>query len=196
MQQYWWVYLIAAIILTTAYQIFKKYRQTVVFLATALGVAAAILQFQAQTDQLHAQASQNHAAVRHSRVQVAFEYMRRWNDESFRATLPEATAALEGVAGKSPEQIHEYLGKNDAQRKALMAVFNLFEDIGLAVRTGYADDEALCQFFSEPVKRYFSTLRPWLDFYRAKTGRHGAYEHYQWLNESWSKGCPAETIKK
>jgi len=146
--------------------------------------------------QIQAAATQSGKEVEHRKIEVSFRYMVRWNEPGFRAILPDAVDGLNSVVGKSPEQMQAVFEGNAKQREAVMSVFNLFEDIGLAVRTGYADSGSLCQYFSEPASRYFSKTKPWLEYYRQQTGRHGAYEQYEWLCQKWDKGCPVGSLQK
>ncbi len=163
MEAYWWfIYLGVAIILSLLFQFARGIRETVIFLGTALAGVAAIIQLQSQSFQTQ----QN---VRHNKVTVSFSYIEKWNSPPLSDKLRTAARAIDSVSGKSPQEIEAFLADHDTARDALIKVFNLFEDIGLAIRTGYADNETLCQYFSEPALRYFSRLRPWLDNYRSIT---------------------------
>ncbi len=193
MKEYSWVvYILLAIGLTFLCHFRQEQRRTVVFLAAALGAVGAI-------GQIRATASQNRTEVEHRRIlsiDVSFRYMAQWNDPSFRAILPDASDGLRSIAGKAPEQMQATLEANARERNALTSVFNSFEDIGFAVRTGYADNASLCQYFSEPALRYFRTAKPWLEYYRLQTGRRGVYEHFEWLYQNWEKGCPTGSLLK
>ena len=197
MQGYWWiVYVGAVVILTVAYHFLAKQRETVIFLAGTLAAMAAIGQLQAGAAQLQAGADQSAEDVKHRRLEVSFRYMDKWNSSPIRDILPTASTALQALSGHSPQEMQAFLEGHEDDRHSLTTLFNFFEDAGLAIRTGYADNGALCQYLSEPSLRYFSTLRPWLDYFRNQTGRRGAYEHYEWLYDSWSKGCPSRSLEK
>lgn len=189
METYWWfIYLAAATALTLLFQFAPSVRQTVVFLGTALIGVAAIIQLQSQ-------AFLTSQEIRHGKVSVAFNYIDIWNTEPMNERVRVAAVVVDdSIIGKSPQQVQAFLDNNDAQRGALIAAFNLFENMGLAIRTGYADDETLCQYFSEPALRYFSRLKPWLYNYRSVTQRHGSYEHYEWLYDNWLEGCPTSRL--
>ena len=170
--------------LTLLYQFLPGYRHTVIFLGSALGVALAftgLLQTAAQGREL----------ARHRKVQVAFDYMKRFNQPKISLKVEQAHDALERVSGLSPADTHAVFVEEPSTSEPLKFVFNFYEEIGLAARLGYADEYSLCVYFHDVGIKYFSRLKPWLDYYRSLPGKFDAHEPYEWIYDRWTPGCLA-----
>ena len=186
----WWAYVIVAIGLVAAYYFSlgrDKLRRTLVFLATTVGLVAATLQLQSN-------ALEHREAVEHRKREVSFRYIDRWEDaaEKYFSPMRELGAF---ASSHQPAQTDSFLKASRDRMNAWSKVSSLFESIGLAVKTDFADERSLCEYFgawaaSGPAMRYFSALKPWIDFERQRAGDRSLLEHYEWIYDRWKRGCP------
>jgi hypothetical protein len=170
--------------LTIAYYYLRKYRSSIAFFATFLAAIAAILQLQVT-------AAQNREDVRIKKVAVAFAYFDTWNKD----VRPHAGAimgAMHEIEGKPGEEANQILTGNPEKRHLVLSAFDFFEEVSLAVKTGYVDEASLCEYFSRPSAQLFSMGQVWLKYWRQTSQQTGAYEQYEWLYKRWEKGCPKE----
>ena len=179
-----WPLGIAIIGLTLLYQFLPRYRPTVIFLGSAVGVSLAFMGL-LQT------AARGQELIRHRKVEVAFGYMKRFNQPDTSLKLEQAHDALARVSGETPAEIHRIFNDDVSVSEPLKFVFNFYEEIGLAAQLGYADEPSLCTFFRDIGAKYFSALKPWLDYYRSQPGKLNAHEPYEWIYERWKPGCHA-----
>lgn len=169
-----WPILLAGLVLTVLYGLLPKQRETVVFGSTALGV---FLTF----------AGLIQGAVQ-DRLKVAFSYSERLNSPDASVRFERAAEALQAVSDKSPAVIDTMFAHENIS-EPLKFVFNNFDEIGQAVRLRYADGSAACVLFRDIALKYFSTLKPWLDYHRSQTRNWTMYEQYEWLFNRWKSGC-------
>ena len=180
-----WPILVVGGLLTLLFALLPKARQTIVFGGAALGV---LLTFAG----LMQTADQNRELARHERLKVAFDYSQRLNQPEISKRFERAKDALDKVSGKQPAEI-DMLFKQEEISEPLKWVFNTFEEMGQAVRLGYADEKALCVVWRDIALKYFSALKPWLDHHRAQLQNYTLYEPYEWLANRWQKDCSAVT---
>ena len=171
-------------------------RKTVEFVGIAIGVAVALLQLQAAMVQargtmlqvVHA-VDQSREDVQHRRLDVSFQLMATWNEPDVVEAARVVRPVLKSATGKAPAEILALLQKEEAKGQAFKKIFDFFENVGLAVRVGYADRPTLCLYYAKAVERYYATFEGYVGALRAT--QPGLYEQFEWLYREWKKSCPA-----
>ena len=173
---------LGVVILTAVYHLAKEWRQTIVFFGSSLGISAAIIAAILGVMGLQESARQHSFAIRQSQKQAAFSYAQEWQ------RIPQAKLRQASKLARelSPEDIHKALQNDPELADAVRATIVYFEEVGLAVRLSYADEEPLRALLYEPVSRYHSAFKPWMDWYKNYRSVPTAFENYQWLEERWA----------
>lgn len=176
----------AILLMATLYHFKSNWRKTVVFIGSSLGVAAAAAGAILTGLELRESTDQYRQSVRLKRQEVSFLYMEKFQGIPDKALLRNA---IDGLAGKSPEEIQEFFLNQPADGTRISDMLSFFEDTAVAVRVDYADEPTLCAFLEEPAVRYYRTLEKWIDYFRKAGGAPSYLEHYQWLYDRWKQGC-------
>ncbi len=69
--------------------------------------------------------------------------------------------------------------------EALITVFNYFERLGIIVRLEAADETALRDYFSSPVKRYWHTYADWVASKRNEVQTTDLFCEIEALTQRW-----------
>lgn len=175
---------LVVVILTVFYHLAKEWRRTIVFFGSSLGIGAAIIAAILGIMGLQESARQHSFAIKQSQKQAAFAYVQEWQKIP-QAKLREASKI---ARDKPPEEVHKMLQGDPELADAVRATIVYFEEVGLAIRLGYADEEPLRALLYEPVSRYHSAFKPWMDWYKNYRSIPTAFENYQWLQDRWANG--------
>lgn len=95
-------------------------------------------------------------------------------------------ALREEIKGKTPAEIEQLLKDAPEKKKALIIIFNYFERLGIMVRLGAADEQALRDYYQSPVKRYWHSFRPWIDGLRNELQDAGLFTETESLVKRWN----------
>lgn len=172
-------------ILTALYHLARGWRRTIVFLGSSLGIGAAVVAAILGVMGLQESARQHSFAIRQSQKQAAFTYLQEWQKIP-QAKLRQASSMARNI---SPDEVHKALQKDPEYADAVRATIVYFEEVGLAVRNSYADEETLCTLLREPIIRYHSAFGPWIEWYKNYRSIPHAFENYEWLHDRWVNGC-------
>ncbi len=130
--------------------LFAKYpllRDTITFTASAIGAALGIYG-------AYYTATGLSLKIRHDRVSRAFEFLEQTN----RIEFTQALAFVEQInVEDKPDEKYKAL-RSDGKDAQVRFLLNMLEDIAIAVRTGYADEEVLFSSLSGIVDRSYNKL--------------------------------------
>jgi hypothetical protein len=164
-------------------------RQMVVSIGSSLGVAAAAVGVILAFFELKDSTDQHRQSVRLRRQEIAFAYMKRFEEIPDKATL---RGLIDGLAEKRPAEVQSFFANQRADGMKVVNALNLFEEISIAARTSYADDATLCALLEEPAVRYYGTLKNWVVYFRQKGKAPSFLQNYEWLYGQWKDGCPVK----
>ena len=173
-------------ILTFLYHFKKDLRRTVIFFGSSLGIGATIVAAILGVLGLNESTQQHSFSIKYNQKQASFSYLKEWK-ESPQAKAREASRKIRGLP---PQEAHKVLLTNDEYADSVRAILAFFEEVGLAVKHSYADEETLCPMLQEPVTTYYASFQPWMDWYKSYRQLPLAFENYEWLNAHWKQGCP------
>jgi hypothetical protein len=172
--------------LCLAYGFFPKYRDTVTFVALALTAAATIGGTFYVAETIREQAGERTRAA-------AFSFVERWNSPSLfytRQSWHQITEAFQKKEGGGAEGVSKLLdeeGKSQL-RHDVRHILNFLEEIAIAIRQDYADEEILKTFFIGVVIRAHEALSVWVPAHRRNTGRPKIWDQFFLLYDSWKSG--------
>lgn len=129
---------------------------TAIFVFFQLGAASSQLRIAAQSYLSAAQAE---------RTKLAFDFIRRWNDDPQKAIRSQVFEILRNKS-LSDEEKFRRLNENPAQRAVFRANLNFFEEMGLAYKRNAVDRDVIFEFFGflavlywEGAKGYIMEMR-------------------------------------
>ena len=70
------------------------------------------------------------------------------------------------VREKTVKEIASILEASKEKKRSLIMIFNYFERLGIVVRLGTADEQALRDYYHTAVKRYWQSFKPWIEAQR------------------------------
>lgn len=175
------------LVLTIVYHFKKDMRRTVVFFGSSLGIGATILAAVFGVLGLRESTDQHNISIRLSQKQASFYYLKEWKN----VPQPKAREVSRIIRGIPPQEAHKIFQNSHEYADAVRAILAFFEEVGLAIKHSYADEETLCSLLQEPVMTYYSGFQPWMDWYKNYRQIPRAFENYEWLHERWKNGCPA-----
>lgn len=183
-----WVLLGVLIVLFTGiYHFWVAGRSTITFFGVATGVAAGIVSAYYISRGLKVTISQREQALADSRLAVAFDFMKRWDDAHFADQKAEWRRLIDELENKKPSEICDILGSDHDKRTVTVDILNFFEEVGYSAKRGLADIEALEGLFKSIVIKYYNTAEPWIQEHRTNKPQPTAYEHFEWLRNKWRK---------
>ncbi|MCY6494113.1 DUF4760 domain-containing protein [Leptolyngbya sp. GGD] len=162
----------------------EKDRQTLTFLATALGTSAGVGSafYVGQSIRLNA-ASQ--------RLDITTSYISRWSDPSF------------DPVRKAAYKIHEMLDTNQPSRNSdiiqnaldadldlklnLLDALNFLEEMALCVRLDIIDEGTAYKYYRSIVLTYCSTFSIWIAKLRSDKGNDMLFRNLTDLCDTWKK---------
>src|SRR6185436_2182509 len=183
----WWTIVIVIVVvvtLTILYHTCEKVRGTIVFLGSGLGIGATIIAAILAVLGLQESVRQHKFAIEQSRKDASFRYLQDWHK------IPQGTMrkVAELARAKPPQEVQKALEENREYEEAVRATFVFFEEVGLAIKYSYADEETLCPLLQQSATRWYTTFEPWMQWYKGFRGLPHAFDSYQWLDERWKKG--------
>jgi hypothetical protein len=175
------------LILSVLYHFKKDMRRSIIFFGSSLGIGATIVTAVFGVLGLRESTDQHNMSIKLSQKQAAFYYLKEWKE----VPQPKAREVSRVIRGIPPQEAHKIFQSNHEYADAVRASLAFFEEVGLATKHSYADEETLCSLLQEPVITYYSDFQPWMEWYKNYRQIPRAFEHYEWLHERWKKGCPS-----
>lgn len=184
-----WVVVVGAIALTVVYHVasrpkplWRPEKGAIVFLASALAIAVTIAQ-------LRVGALSSKAEATHQRFEAAFRYMERWGSLE-QPLLDRVGKSLDSIKGLSGAEADTFISGRRDLKSGLSLVHPFFEELGLAVKTGFADDRTLCLYFAEKgllgvAPKTWRSLEKWVSYRRQQEPDYEFYRQFQELAEHW-----------
>jgi hypothetical protein len=126
--------------------------------------------------------------VQISRHGVSNHFMSRWNEIEFRELRHQFGRLLrpgeDEIVAKPCDDAHVIEQEAfDKQRRLITTVLNPFEEIGLAIRSGRAEDAVLQNYYSGILSIAVDRLKGWIG--ERQSEQNGAFENVIWLNDHW-----------
>jgi hypothetical protein len=175
------------LVLTFLYHFKKTWRRTIVFFGSSLGIGATVIAAVFGVLGLRESTEQHGASVRLNQKQASFYYLKEWKT----VPQPQVREVCRLIRGIPPQEAHKIFQNNHEYADAVRGILAYFEELGLAIKHSYADEETLCSLLQEPVMTYHSDLQPWMDWYKNYRHIPRTFENYDWLYQRWKNGCPA-----
>jgi hypothetical protein len=125
--------------------------------------------------------------AREGKRAAAFSFVERWNHPAFfyaRQSWHEISQVFQRDGADGVQK----LLADEAKKQILHDVrhiLNFLEEIAMAVREDYADQEILKTFFTGIVIRAHEALADWMPEHRRKTGRPKIWEQFYLLYDAW-----------
>ena len=95
-------------------------------------------------------------------------------------------ALRDEVKGKSAQDIKLLLENAPDKKRSLIMIFNYFERLGVLVRLGAADEDALRNYYQAAVKRYWHSFRPWVEYMRNELQDTALFSEIEGLVDRWN----------
>lgn len=90
------------------------------------------------------------------------------------------------VKGKNGKEITSIFSSEPEKKEAIIMIFNYFERLGIVVRSGAADEEALKEYYRGAIRRYWHSLSPWIKDLRAEYQDDNLMKEMEYLLERWN----------
>jgi TorA maturation chaperone TorD len=163
----------------------SSYRTLVAFVAAAIAGAAGAVSAYYAAKSLAATTVQNAEAVERKKLDSAFQFIQRWNDPAFSETKRHWRSVLAEMRKKTPQDIFSVLADDVQKRSTVQDILNPLEELGLAVRMGAVDEEAVKDAFGLMVEEYYNVFGGWIEIVRKDYHSPGLYREFEWLRNSW-----------
>lgn len=167
---------------------YPNYQDNLKFLATSIGVAAAVLSAFYIGRGLHASI----ASEINTRT---MSYAARWNDPHYyhhRLAYSKMMTEIVQESTKSGKKqdrlsiIQNVIELNDTNEHHLKGVLNFFEELAIHVNRDLVDEDILKAFFKTIITKCHSDLEPWIIEHR-KTQGERIFIEFTELATRWSK---------
>ncbi len=85
-----------------------------------------------------------------------------------------------------PEEVVEYLEKNQDKKTAMVASLNFFEKMAISIEHGLADENLLEDFFRSIVRNNYHSLKDFIELKRKENQNNKIFEKFETLAQRWS----------
>lgn len=124
------------------------------------------------------------------RLKVSYDLIAAWESHVKSTTI--ALKLRKAISGKLPQEIESAISQssgdpNISNEQAVVTVLNFFEKVSQTVRSGYADEAALKDFFKGLVIGYYHELKGYISYVREKKKNDRIFEAFFELAQSWEK---------
>ena len=160
----------------------EKDRQTLTFLATALGTSAGVSSafYVGQSIRLNAESK---------RLDITTSYISRWSDPAFDPVRKAAYRIHEMLDPNQPNKNSDIIQNaldNDLDLKLnLLDALNFLEEMALCVRLGIIDERTAYKFYRSIVLTYCSTFYIWIAKLRNDKGNDVLFRNLTDLCDTW-----------
>lgn len=156
-----------------------RWRPLLVFAASVIAGASALLTAANALDARLAQLQQD-------RARVAVEFICRWNDPTFfyaKRSGRETLAKLRTL--KTPEEKLAYVEEDPTRLANLLDMLNFFECLSIAVQTGVAEEDTARRFFRSISVEYWHAVEDFVRKRRAERQNTRLSQEMEWLFNRW-----------
>ena len=123
--------------------------------------------------------------LRLKKIEIALDFMKQ-------SAQPEMVKAIRIIADIRKE-IHalenseavKLIEASSEKTEALIFIFNYFERLGLMVRLNAADEKALKEYFSVPVRRMWHPFSQWITAKRTEVQTSDLFCEFEFLANRW-----------
>jgi hypothetical protein len=124
------------------------------------GIALTALAYLAMT--FHTNTEVRVEELRLKRLEYAMNFIERSSAPDMVKAIRVAADIRKESVGKSADEIVQMIENDPAKTEALVMIFNYFERLGIVVRLGAADEVALKEYYSVPIRRYWHLYNSWV----------------------------------
>lgn len=149
----------------------------------SVGVALTTLVYTAMAVQLSTKIRAED--LRLKKVEIALDFMKQ-------SAQPEMVRAIRIIADIKKEMHNldnleaiKLIEASSEKTEALILNFNYFERLGLIVRLNAADENALKEYFSVPVRRIWYPFNQWIIAKRAEVQTPDLFSEFEFLANRW-----------
>jgi hypothetical protein len=181
-----YVTLLSGVLITAAVVGFFWYKAqpvNVLFSAIAAGTAITALVYTAINSQFTSQVYVEQLRVK--KLENAMTFIEYSTSPEMVQAVDTGVALREEIKGKSPAEVKQLLANSPDKKKALIMIFNYFERLGVIVKLGAADEEALRHYYHAAVKRYWHSFRPWVEDMRNELQDAALFSETEYLVHRW-----------
>lgn len=157
-----------------AFFIWPAYQPTIIFGASSLGGLGAlagafylarqlVLTTQQQKVAMQQIKTEQEAAIKQKRLEIALRYLERWNNPQFHHVKIAAGKVLEIKEKKGEEAVTALLYEDATFRSNVTDILNFFEEIALAIDLEVVDEDTLKRAYSGLVHLYFMALQNFIE---------------------------------
>jgi len=161
-----------------AYYFFPNHRDGIKFVGTVFAVSLAAY------TAYHAGKSFQSNETRKAQ-ESAYEFLHKFNETD---TVRVRTILQPVIDGKAAQldQFNQIIGDKELWTNVIQ-ILGIFEDIAIAISTGYADESTLYRSLSGMVPVFNNGLRGYILQLREKSGNATYYKELENLNDAWKK---------
>lgn len=175
-----WITIIGAGFLIILYaQADEDHRPLYIFIATVLGASCALLSALSTV-------IQRQEMIKQSKIQVAFDFINRWNNPQFYHARKEGRAALTTIRQLPTTEAQRSWLDDGEKWSNLIDILNFFESLGIAIRRESADTETAKQFFRHIITGYWQVFEKVIKERRAERSNPRLFIELEWLFNEWS----------
>lgn len=109
-----------------------------------------------------------------------------------RSAMPDMVKAIRVIAelrkaaqGKEGKEVVQMIEGDPTRSEALIMVFNYFERLGIIVRLDAADENALKDYYSAPIRRYWHSFSSWVSAKRDELQTTDLFCEFEYLAKRW-----------
>lgn len=184
--------LLLLVIASVKYHRDENWRPTLRFLGTGLVAIATAIGVFVALHQWRDNAARAEREFQHRRVEVAFRFIRDWEEQEVHDAFLAALKYGDSIDGLAPKEADEWLDDHpEAKGPTLGRTLDLLDKWGLAVRRGFADGGTLCEWLKPHVTSLYDATAHWIRYEQTDTGSPRLWEEFLYLGGAWTDGCPA-----
>lgn len=173
-----WACTIGALATVGAYYFLPSHREGIKFAGTAITAAGGIYAayYISATLRLSQERRRQESAYRF------LEYLNQNDWVDVRIALDKASNEKQGR-----EEQFKLIESNPELRQQVYRLLGLFEDMAIAIKTGYADEQTLKLALREMACKYYSGFSPYILESRAVDKCANLYSEFESLKNAWSQ---------
>jgi uncharacterized protein DUF4760 len=171
--------ILIGMVFVAAYYFFPTHREGIKFVGTAL--AASITIYTAY----HVGISYEESLIRR-RQESAYNFLELLNTADSVAVRDLLSSVADSAAAHKAQ--YDKIVADASVRQKVMQILGIFEDIAIAIETGYADEETLFRSIQQMVPRFYDGFYGYISELRRVHGRDAYYSEFEKLRVAWKTG--------
>ena len=181
-----WAFVIAVLLATLAFYLYPDQRESIRFLVTTSGIAAALLGAIYIGKGLRSTVIQRNEARQELRVSEAMKFTARWNDPGMAGIRKSWAKIVTDMPDKTNDELRGILRGDEVLRLAAVSVLNFFEEISIARSKEIADDEVLRRFFRTILLSGFKRLGSFIET-RRQDASSAVWREVEQTYDDWKR---------